>query len=78
MPQDMEASVNYDEELAQIDEIISNYRLELKQLIAQRQVLLTKKQHVDMDIVLEHIIELGLSSNEVLELISKAKKNGQH
>jgi len=75
MPQNLKKPVDYDEELAQIEAIISNYKRELKQLTAQRYELLLKKQHVDMDIVLEHIIEKGLTANEVLELIDNATKN---
>jgi len=78
MSQDFETPTDYDEAIAQIDAIIFNYKNELKQLMVQRSKLLSKKQHMDMDIVLEHIIELGLTANEVLELIGKAKDNGQH
>jgi len=72
MPRCDNTAVDYDKDLAQIDAIINEYKKELKQLTAQRYRLLSKKQHVDMDIVLEHIIEKGLTANEVLELIDSA------
>ena len=57
-----------------IDEIIGSHRKEISRLSLQREVLLSKKQHADMDIVLEHIIKRGLSADEVLEMISQVAK----
>ena len=72
MPKGVKNQVDYEAEIALIDEIIGSHRKEISQLAVQRQLLLSKKQHADMDIVLEHIIKKGLTADEVLELINKA------
>ena len=75
MPRGVKAKVDYDAEIAQIEEMINTCRLNLRRLSAQRQSLLAKKQHADMDVVLEYIIECGMTANEVLELINNAVTN---
>ena len=72
MPKGVRNKVDYDAEIALIDEIIGSHRKEISQLAFQRQLLLSKKQHADMDIVLEYIIKNGLTADEVLEMINKA------
>ena len=72
MPKGTKTQVNYDAEIAILDDIIASHRKELSQLTIQRQLLLSKKQHADMDIVLEHIISKGLSADDVLKLINDA------
>ena len=74
MPRDVKADADYDKELAQLDVLISSNKKELLQLTAKRRELLSKKQHMDMDVVLEHIIELGFTANEVLGLLDSAAK----
>jgi len=77
MMEDIKIKQDCDKEISQIEETIKTYKKELTQLIAQRQMLLSKKKHMDMDLVLEYIIEQGLSANEVLELISGSLKKAQ-
>ena len=77
MMEDIKIKQDCDKEISQIEEMIKTYKKELTQLIAQRQMLLSKKKHMDMDLVLEYIIEQGLSANEVLELISGSLKKAQ-
>ena len=64
---------DYDVELKRLDEKIKELRKQINCLIKQQHKLLAKMQHVDMDIVLQCIIEKGLSSSEVLTLLNNAK-----
>jgi len=75
MCQEAKTAVDYEEEISQLNGIISSYKKELEGLKAQRRELLKKQQYVDMDTVLEQILELGLTANEVLELISDAARS---
>ena len=75
MCQEAKTAVDYEEEISQLNGIISSYKKELEELKAQRRELLKKQQYVDMDMVLEQILELGLTANEVLELISDAARS---
>ncbi|MCL2125686.1 MAG: hypothetical protein FWH33_06835 [Oscillospiraceae bacterium] len=70
MPKAANPKIDYDAEIALIDEIILSHRKDINKLSLQRQLLLSKKQHTDMDVVLEHIINKGLTATEVLELIN--------
>ena len=72
MTEDDIDQIDYDLEIEQIDAIICSYKEELRQLNDQRQRLLAKKKHVDMDAVLEYIVEKGLTAKDVIELICKA------
>ena len=78
MPRGVKPKVDYDAEIAQIDEMINIYRMNLRQLSVQRQSLLSKKQHADMDVVLEHIIQSGLTADEVLELVNSTISKKPH
>ena len=71
MPADTQKQ-NCDIELSKIEETIKTHRKELAQLIAQRQMLLAKKKHMDMDLVLEYIVQQGLTANEVIEMLSNS------
>ena len=64
---------DYDMELRRLDEKIKELRKQINCLINQQHKLLAKIQHVDMDLVLQCIIEKGLSSSEVLTLLNKEK-----
>ena len=70
-----EEILDYCDEISQLNGIINSYKTELAQLEEHRRDLLRKKQYADMDAVLEQIIELGLTANEVMEIISDAVKN---
>ena len=74
MPRGVKKQVNYEAEIALIDDIINSHKKEIGQLTLQRQVLMSKMQHMDMDTVLEYIIKKGLSANEVLEILSESEK----
>ena len=64
---------DYDTELKRLDEKIKELRKQINSLIGQQHKLLAKIQHVDMDIVLQCIIEKGLSSSEVLALLNNER-----
>ena len=64
----------FDAELAEIEEKIRGYKWQIALLTEERHRLLAKRQDVDMDIVLKCIVEKGLSSNEVLNIINEAVK----
>ena len=61
---------DYDMELKRLDEKIKELRKQISCLIKQQHSLLAKIQHVDMDLVLQCIIEKGLSSSDVLTLLN--------
>ena len=62
----------YGAELDELDSKIQALRIEIDNLMAQRHRLLGKIRDIDMDLVLQIIVEKGLSSNEVLEIINNA------
>ena len=61
--------------IGQIDATIEFHEKEIKKLTAQRNKLLEKIKYLDIDLVLEYIVSMGLSSNEVLEIINKELEN---
>jgi len=61
--------------IGQIDATIAFHEKEIKKLTAQRNKLLEKIQYLDIDLVLEYIVSMGLSSNDVLGIINKELEN---
>ena len=69
----MKTMEHYDAELKSIDNKIKAHKAQIDALNAQRRKILVKVKDLDMDVVLECIVEKGLSSNEVLQLINSAE-----
>jgi len=67
-----------EETIGQIDATIEFHKNEIKKLTAQRNKLLVKIKYLDIDQVLEYIISVGLSANEVLAMINKALDERKH
>ena len=57
-------------ELLHIDEQISVHRSHIERLTGERYKVLAKHQALDMDLVLQFIVDKGLSSGEVMERIT--------
>ena len=63
----------YDADLAEVNERIRGYKNQIAQLTEEKHRILAKIRDLDMDIVLQCIIDRGLSSQEVLTLINNYK-----
>ena len=75
MPKRIRELVDCDPEIMRIDEEIGFHRREIETLKIQRYERMSKVQNDDMDVVIECIIENGLSSEEMMQLIAaEAKK----
>jgi len=57
--------------MEEIATTIAFHEREIKKLTAQRNMLMEKLKYLDIDLVLEYIVSIGLTSNEVLEIINK-------
>lgn len=69
MPKGVKGSVDYDAQIAKIDEKIEKYTDLIKGYRTQRDELTEKKQSVRMKVLYEYMSENGLSPDEVLEKI---------
>ena len=63
----------YDADLAEVNEKIKGYKNQIATLTEERHRILARIKDIDMDIVLQCIIDRGLSSQEVLTLINNYK-----
>jgi len=72
MEQFLGPPVDYDEEVVRINEEIDLHQQRIEELESRRYGLLSRKQNLDMDFVLEYIVKNDLSSNEVMEIIVDA------
>jgi len=70
--QDHMNSFAYEIELSNIEEKIKAHRIQIEKLTGEKYQLLTKIQALDMDVVLQCIVEKGLTSHEVMDLINKS------
>ena len=66
-------SFAYEIELSNIEEKIRAHRMQIEKLTGEKYKLLTKIQALDMDVVLQCIVEKGLTSNEVMEMINSSR-----
>ena len=66
---------DYDAALTNIDESISAHREQIDKLYDLRRMILAKMRDVDMDAVLQCIVEKGLTSREVLNMINNVGSN---
>ena len=64
---------DYDTKLDLVNAKIKALQDQIDGLKRQKRVLLTKIQEVDMDLVLQYIIERGLTSTEIMEMIDNAE-----
>jgi len=67
-----ELASDLDMELAMIEQDIRMLQVRIKILKKRKRKLLVKVRDLDMDIVLQCIVEKGLTSSEVLRLIDNA------
>jgi len=70
--QDHMNSFAYEIELSNIEEKIRVHRIQIEKLTGEKYKLLTKIQALDMDVVLQCIVEKGLTSYEVMEMINSS------
>ena len=71
--QDQMNSFAYEIELSNIEEKIREHRIQIEKLTGEKYKLLTKIQALDMDVVLQCIVEKGLTSHEVMEMINSSR-----
>lgn len=64
--------IECENKISKIHEQIDEYNKMILELKLERCKVISKMKHIDMDIVLECIIENGLSSDEMMELIVEA------
>jgi len=57
--------------MEQISATIAYHEKEIKKLAAQRNKLMETLKYLDIDLVLEYIVSVGLTSNDVLAIINK-------
>ena len=72
MDQFLGPPIDIDDELSKIDDELELHFLRVEELEAQRNKLLTRKQALDMDLVLDCILKNNFSSNEIMELVIEA------
>ena len=60
----------YEEQLRSIDNKIAEHKEEIEKLSSERHKVLEKIKDLDMDIVLQCIVEKGLTSTDIMELIN--------
>jgi len=71
MPKGKKAAVDYEIELAAIEDEIESLNVRVEGLNVQRNKLMIKRRQVDVAAALEYIEESGLPMDDVLELISR-------
>ena len=59
-------------ELLHIDEQINIHRAHIERLIGERYKVLAKYQALDMDLIVQYIVDSGLSSGEVMARLNSA------
>jgi len=72
MDQFLGPPIDFEEEVVRINEEIELHQQRIEELESRRYGLITRKQNLDMDFVLEYIVKNELSSNEVMEIIIEA------
>ena len=72
MDQFLGPPIDFEEEVVRINEEIELHQQRIEELESRRYGLITRKQNLDMDFVLEYIVKNELSSNEVMEIIIDA------
>ena len=61
---------DYEQELSELNDAIDECETKLTELKKQRRELLPKIRYIDMGIILEVIEEYGLSSRDMLQIIT--------
>ena len=67
----------YNAKLSLVNAKIRTLQDQIDGLKRQKRILLTKIKDVDMDLVLQYIVERGLTSTEVMEMIDSAEAAGE-
>ena len=65
-----ELLADYEQELSDLNDAIDECKTRLTELEEQRRELLPKIRYIDMGIILEVIEEYGLSSKDMLQMIT--------
>jgi len=75
MGKNSDIKIKTEDELTMMNNVIDTYEKELADLKTQRCKLLSKMKHIDISCVIECIENSGISTEEVVQIITAAAKN---